>query len=52
MPRDASMSFGQQFVSFVLNELLKKDSPLIDRATIAKNGKLGLHFQYLSDYVS
>lgn len=52
MPRDASMSFGQQFVSFVLDELLKKDSPLIDRATIAKNGKLGPHFQYLSDYVS
>ena len=52
MPRDASMSFGQQFVSFVLDELLKKDSPLIDRATIAKNGKLGPHFQYLSDYIS
>ena len=52
MPRDASMSFGQQFVSFVLDELLKKDSHLIDRATIAKNGKLGPHFQYLSDYVS
>ena len=52
MPRDASLSFGQQFVSFVIEELLDENSTLIERATIAKNGSLGNHFKYLSDYVS
>ena len=52
MPRDASLSFGQQFVSFVIEELLDENSTLIERATIAKNGSLGDHFKYLSDYVS
>ena len=52
MPRDASLSFGQQFVSFVIEELLDENSTLIERATIAKNGSLGHHFKYLSDYVS
>jgi saccharopine dehydrogenase (NAD+, L-lysine-forming) len=52
MPRDASMSFGQQFVSFVLEELLDESSQLIERATITKNGNLGKRFDYLKDYVS
>ena len=49
MPRDASMSFGQQFVSFVLEELLDESSQLIERATITKSGNLGKHFDYLKD---
>ena len=52
MPRDASISFGQQFISFVIEELLKENSPVIERATVADQGQLGQHFEYLTDYVS
>lgn len=52
MPKDASMSFGNTFVEVVLDELLKgDDSEMIRKATVTKNGKLGEHFQYLTDYV-
>jgi alanine dehydrogenase len=52
MPRDASESFGNQFLTYVLPELLKPQSAVIERATIAKNGKLTPGFEYLEDYVS
>ena len=52
MPRDASTSFGQQFIDHVINELISERSELISRASVAKNGALGEHFNYLSDYVS
>ena len=50
LPRDASTSFGEQFVKYILPELLKEKSELMERATIAKSGVLGKHFQYLADY--
>jgi len=53
MPRDASEAFGNQFINSVLEELLKdKQSTVIQRATIAADGKLGEHFGYLEDYVN
>lgn len=52
MPRDASEAFGQMFIDYVLEELLNDDSEMIEKATVAVNGKLGKHFQYLNDYVS
>ena len=52
MPRDASEAFGQMFIDHVLEELLNEDSEMIEKATVAADGKLGKHFQYLSDYVS
>ncbi len=53
MPRDASESFGEQFIASVLSELINSEnSEVIERATVAKNGKLGSHFQYLKDYVA
>lgn len=52
MPRDASESFGNQFIEHVLEELLKGDSEMIKKATIAENGDLGKYFEYLRDYVS
>ncbi|MCB0586973.1 MAG: alanine dehydrogenase [Phaeodactylibacter sp.] len=51
LPRDASKAFGRQFISCILPELLKEKSAMIERATIAENGRLGAHFQYLEGYV-
>jgi saccharopine dehydrogenase (NAD+, L-lysine forming) len=50
MPRDASRAFGDMFINHILHEMMKPDSSVIERATIAKNGQLGKHFQYLSGY--
>lgn len=52
MPRDASTAFGQQFISNILQEFIKgKDSQVIQRATIARDGHLQPAFEYLRDYV-
>lgn len=50
LPCDASQYFGSHFEKFVLSELLKGDSDLIDRATICENGKLTKYYEYLADY--
>jgi len=52
MPRDASEAFGQMFIDHVLEELLDENSQMIEKATVAADGKLGKHFEYLSDYVT
>ncbi|HMQ49529.1 MAG TPA: NAD(P)-dependent oxidoreductase [Saprospiraceae bacterium] len=52
MPRDASKAFGEQFIRHILPEFLQAESPLIDRATIAKNGSLCQRFAYLEDFVT
>jgi alanine dehydrogenase len=52
LPRDASEAFGRMFLDNVLDELVNgMDSPVIQRATIARDGKLGEHFRYLQGYV-
>ncbi|NJL77536.1 MAG: hypothetical protein HC892_23370 [Saprospiraceae bacterium] len=43
LPRDASASFGEQFIRHIINELYKEESPILERATIAKEGKLTLN---------
>lgn len=50
LPRDASRYFGEQLIKFVLEDLLKGGSDIINRATIAKSGNLTKHFEYLKDY--
>jgi saccharopine dehydrogenase (NAD+, L-lysine-forming) len=50
LPRDASRYFGEQLIKYVLEDLLKGGSKIIDRATIVKNGKLTSHYEYLRDY--
>ena len=51
LPRDASEDFGKELIEKVLPSLLNIDNDgIIERATIAKNGELGLRFQYLKDY--
>ncbi len=51
LPRDSSKAFGKQFIDHVLPELLKEHSEVIERATVAENGRLGKHFEYLESYV-
>jgi saccharopine dehydrogenase (NAD+, L-lysine-forming) len=50
LPRDASRYFGEQLIKFVLEDVLKGTSPLLDRATITNGGQLTTPYQYLSDY--
>lgn len=52
LPRDASISFGNELINNVLPHLIGEDSQgVIERATIAKAGKLTERYRYLSDYV-
>ncbi len=51
LPRDASEAFGQQFIEHILEELFKEKSRILERATVAENGALGKHFDYLKQYV-
>ncbi len=52
LPRDASQSFGESIRTALLPEMLKENSEVIARATIATNGQLGEHYQYLKDYIA
>jgi len=52
LPLDASESFGNQLIKHVLGHIISKnDDSMIQRATIASQGKLTERFSYLSDYV-
>jgi alanine dehydrogenase len=50
LPRDAAEYFGVQLEKFILPELLKGESEILDRATICENGKLTPRYEYLADY--
>ncbi len=50
LPRSASEEFGNLLINSVWEELFKEESPMINGATICKNGKLNEPFLYLSDY--
>jgi saccharopine dehydrogenase (NAD+, L-lysine forming) len=52
LPRDASRYFGEQLIKFVLEDLVRGGSPIIDRATMTKGGKLTSLYDYLSEYAS
>jgi hypothetical protein len=52
LPRDASRYFGEQLIKFVLDDLLKGGSPLIERATMTRDGALTPAFDYLQDYAN
>lgn len=51
IPRDASLSFGEQFIEHILQELTRPNSMILERAEITSNGQLGAHFAYLEDFV-
>lgn len=50
LPRDASRYFGEQLIKYVLDDLIKGGSEIIERATMTENGKLTEPYQYLQDY--
>lgn len=50
LPRDASRYFGEQLIKFVLDDLIKGGSKVIDNATIVHNGKLTAPYEYMSAY--
>jgi Alanine dehydrogenase/PNT, N-terminal domain len=50
LPRDASRYFGEQLIKYVLDDLLKGGSVIIEKATITEDGNLTKYFEYLEDY--
>ena len=50
LPRDASRYFGEQLIKYVLEDLVNQGSPIIERATMVKNGKLSGSYNYLKGY--
>ena len=50
LPKDASEAFGNMFIEYVLPELSKNESEMVEMATIVKKGRLGKYFEYLRDY--
>ena len=52
LPRSASEEFGRDLIDRILGPLLLGDTThIIERGTIAANGRLTPHFEYLRDYV-
>jgi hypothetical protein len=52
LPREASLDFGSQLIQWVIPELKKEVSPILEGATIARDGDLTLEFMYLTDFVN
>ncbi|MBM3432992.1 MAG: alanine dehydrogenase [Bacteroidetes bacterium] len=50
LARDASRYFGEQLIKYLLEDLLGSGSPMIERATLLKNGKLTAPYAYLRPY--
>lgn len=52
LPRESSLEFGKQLIQWVVPELREEYSPILERATIARDGDLTLEYMYLSDFVN
>jgi len=50
LPRDASRYFGEQLIKYVLEDLFKEGSPVIDRATMVLDGNITAPFDYMKQY--
>lgn len=50
LPRDASRYFGEQLIKFVLPDLIKGGNKVIDKASIVKQGKLNIYYEYMQEY--
>jgi saccharopine dehydrogenase (NAD+, L-lysine forming) len=50
LPRDASRYFGEQLIKYVLEDLVKSSSPVIERATMVKAGQITQLYAYLKEY--
>jgi len=52
LPRDASLDFGKMLMKSVMYDILTQtESPMIERATILRDGNLTSAFSYLRDYL-
>ena len=52
LPRDASRYFGEQLIKFVLDDIRKGGSDIINRATMVKSGVINAPFLYMKDYAA
>jgi alanine dehydrogenase len=50
LPRDASRFFGEQLIKYVLPDLIGEGNPIIQKATLLKEGLLTEHYTYLQEY--
>ena len=50
LPRDASRYFGEQLIKYVLEDLFKEGSKVIERATIVREGVITEGYDYLQTY--
>lgn len=51
LPRDASRYFGEQLIKHVFADLFGgEETSLINHATIVKNGKLNVGYEYMEEY--
>jgi saccharopine dehydrogenase (NAD+, L-lysine-forming) len=50
LPRDASRYFGEQLIKYVLEDLFKEGSDVIERATMVSSGMIMNNFAYLREY--
>ncbi len=50
LPRDASRYFGEQLIKYVLENLFKEDSDVIQRATMVLDGRITAPYAYMEEY--
>jgi len=50
LPRDASRYFGEQLIKYILEDLFKGGSVVIENATLTKDGQLSPLYNYMREY--
>jgi len=50
LPRDASRYFGEQLIKYVMEDLVRGGSPVIERATMVRDGVLTGPYSYMEGY--
>jgi saccharopine dehydrogenase (NAD+, L-lysine-forming) len=52
LPRDASRYFGEQLIKYILEDLIRGGSAIIERATMVREGQLTEPYAYLRGYAA
>ena len=52
LPREASAEFARQLRHWVVPALAEEHSPILEKATLARDGDLTLEYMYLKEYVT
>ena len=50
LPRDASRYFGEQLIKYILPDLIKGETKVLQKATILKEGKITKPFEYMKGF--